>query len=178
MPRPISPEELSAEIRRIAAKIDRSSSPDRKLVSSDLKKLVARMNVGSSRLMTSGGEDPEMGDLFGEKALEAKVKAYLKSVKDLFNVEFSLREMDLDDQGAGHAVFEYSVPDDPDPKSFKLDWVPGDTYSGFLAKLNAEIFGYEGPAAESEDAGSEGLPPPPPPGDQGQGQGQDQGPPV
>lgn len=166
MPRVMSPAQVSEELRRIATKIDRSSNPSKRLVAEDLKSLIRSVKTGASRLMTSGGEDPAMGDLFGEKGLEAKVKAYLKSVKDLFNVDFSLREIDIDDQGAGHAVFEYMVPDAEEPESFTLEWDPSDTYSDFIAKLSAEIFGWETGAAEAEMAPEAEAPPPAP--EQGQ----------
>lgn len=167
MPRMMSPAQVSQELRRIATKIERSESPSKSLVAKDISHLIRSVKTGASRLMTSGGEDPSMGDLFGEKGLEAKVKAYLKSVKDLFNVDFTLREIDIDDQGAGHAIFEYLVPEAEEPESFNLEWNPSDTYSDFVAKLSAEIFGWEtGAAAPAEMA--EGQAPAPEQGQQGQ----------
>jgi hypothetical protein len=165
----MSPDQVAAELRRIASKIERSKSPDRTLVARDIRSVVSSVRAGASRLMTSGGEDPSMGDLFGEKGLEAKVKAYLKSVKDLFNVDFALREIDIDDNGAGHAVFEYMVPEAEEPESFNLEWDPSDTYSDFIAKLSAEIFGWEMGANEGEESEPQSQAPALAP-EQGQGQ--------
>ncbi len=164
MPRPMTPDQVAQELRHIAARLARSKNPSRAAVAKEVRRIMTGLKVGASRLMTSGGEDPEMGELFGQKALEAKVKTYLKSVHDLFGTEFSIREIDMGDDGSGRAVFEYEVPEEPEPKSFVLDWSPTETYSDFLAKLNSEIFGWE---TAGEEEGTEQV-------EEGQAQGQAQ----
>jgi len=78
----MKPSELSRNLRTVAAKIDSSKKPDRNLVSRDLKRILAAIDMGTISFEMPGDQDwdPSFWDRIGEDPGFKQLTSALASV--------------------------------------------------------------------------------------------------
>jgi hypothetical protein len=113
----MTPQELSAEIRRIASGIENSKKPSRELVAADIKRLL-------NHLATSGAADPVVAEAKGSAAAKPSAGAKdSEQVKEEMRVVYSGGKWHVFVDGDKHDYYNESMEEAVKLAAAKHAWI-------------------------------------------------------